>query len=99
MTIELDNEQATPISGIIFSIVIIRVGLNTKGELDWTVDHRSTRLNFVPGPKPKTGTSYISDMETGAMSTMRTIEVHVQHSFSSGLATDVENDIETKRVI
>ncbi|KAF5316010.1 hypothetical protein D9619_006923 [Psilocybe cf. subviscida] len=97
--LEFMAQVATPISGIIFSIVIIRVGLNTKGELDWTVDHRSTRLNFAPGPKPKTGVSYMSDMETGALSTMRTIEVNVQHSFSSGSATDVENELEIKRRI
>jgi len=94
--LEFMAQVATPISGIIFSIVIIRVGLNTKGELDWTIDHRSTHINFVAGPKPKTGISVITDMETGALSTIRTVEVNVQHSFSSGSGTDVEPEIEGK---
>ncbi|KAF5327360.1 hypothetical protein D9619_004994 [Psilocybe cf. subviscida] len=94
--LEFMAQVATPISGIIFSIVIIRVGLNTKGELDWTVDHRSTQINFAAGPKPKTGISAITDLEAGALSTIRTVEVNIQRSFSSGSGTDVDADIEMK---
>jgi hypothetical protein len=70
--------------------------LNTKGELDWTVDHRSTNLNFAAGPMPKAEVSAVSDIEAGALSTIRTVEVNIQRSFSSGSGTDVEADIEMK---
>ncbi|KAF8589743.1 hypothetical protein K439DRAFT_1404748 [Ramaria rubella] len=61
--LEFMASVASPISGIIFSIVIIRVGLNATGELDWTVDHRKPSVVDKP---PVIGGANILPMETNA---------------------------------
>lgn len=52
--------QATPLIGIIFSIVIIRVGVNAEGEANWTT--RPGTLNFAP--RQKSGVTVSSDHHT-----------------------------------
>lgn len=76
--------QATPISGIIFSIVIIRVGLNTNGELDWTVDHRTT-INFA-----KKKTSGITKTDPALTTIRTTYEINVGNSSGQESSTDFE---------
>lgn len=81
-------------SGIIFSIIIIRVGLNTKGELDWTIDHRTT-IQFAAKAK-QTGMTDMTGVEAGSQ-TIRTVELDtgIGHSFSTETA---EGDIELGHV-
>ncbi|KAF9472744.1 hypothetical protein BDN70DRAFT_886614 [Pholiota conissans] len=86
--LEFMAQVATPISGIIFSIVIIRVGLNTKGELDWTVDHRST-MKFANGPKAKK--EMITDP---TITTMRTTVHEIAMGASYGTGTGIGADLE-----
>ncbi|KAF5327231.1 hypothetical protein D9619_004915 [Psilocybe cf. subviscida] len=90
---ELMAQVATPMSGIVFSIVVIWVGLNAKGELDWTVNHRTTNINFASG-KP-TGAPAMSDTGHGALNIIRIVDVSSQRSFqvSSGSDTEVETDL------
>lgn len=83
-------------SGIVFSIVVIRVGLNTKGEFDWTVNHRTTNINFAS--EKTTGAAAMSDTGHGALNNIRTVDVSIQRSFqvSSGSDTEVETDFKMK---
>ncbi|KAF9559578.1 hypothetical protein CPC08DRAFT_666314, partial [Agrocybe pediades] len=91
-SLEFMAQVATPISGIIFSIIIIRVGLNTKGELDWTIDHRTT-IQFA-AKKKETG---ISDLTEPGSQTIRTLDFDVAVGRSFGTAT-TDRDIELGNV-
>jgi len=85
--LEFMAQVATPISGIIFSIVIIRVGLNTKGELDWTVDHRTT-IKFAANEKAPG----VTRTDARVLTTIHDINVD-----SSFVASGTESGIEMSR--
>ncbi|KAF8148701.1 hypothetical protein B0H34DRAFT_668413 [Crassisporium funariophilum] len=90
-SLEFMAQVATPMSGIIFSIIIIRVGLNTKGELDWTVDHRST-MKFTPKRKQ----TAVLETEPGS-ATVQAVEIHISQS-SSRSVTEAGEDLELGKV-